>query len=86
MEKEKILKLIEKMKNARNLTEEVNKEIPTCITNDRWQIYEIDSFKAVCKVLQIDYEAKKDKKSGYTHYNAVYDGLRIVACGEVDDE
>ncbi len=86
MNKEQILKAISKIKKAQNLLKQVDKEIATCNYVSSWHIYGIDLFKSVCETLKIGYKTCKDKESGYTHFEAHYNDLKICACGRVDDE
>ncbi len=78
MDKQKIEMLVNKVKKAQKLMEEVKAEILHCSSILNWHIFEYGDFEKICKVLGIEPSGERSEISGKTHYHADYKGLEII--------
>ena len=76
MDKQKIDKLVNKIKKAQKLMEEVHAEINICNRVEYWYIFDEKDFKEVCEALGIKYYEYNYGSS--THAKAIYNGLEII--------
>lgn len=76
MDKKQIDKLVNKIKKAQKLMEEVGAEIMICNGVDYWQIHEEKDFKEVCETLGV--KIFEYKYGGSWHGKAFYNGLEII--------